>query len=89
MHVLAPSKCVLEKHNIVTPSEFLCNLKYFNGHLNESHRRAVQKREKTDLLKSVECAFNSSWEDWGALWDMDMAVNHILPADTHSLISFT
>lgn len=45
MHVLAPSKCVLEKHNIVTPAEFLCNFKYFNGHLTKSHRKAVQKRE--------------------------------------------
>lgn len=47
MHALAPSKCLLEKHNIVTPTEFLCNFKYFNGHLTKSHRKAVQKREKT------------------------------------------
>lgn len=47
MQVLAPSKCLLEKHNIVTPTEFLCNFKYFNGHLTKSHRKAVQKREKT------------------------------------------
>lgn len=87
MHVLAPSKCVLEKHNIVTPAEFLCNFKYFNGHLTKSHRKAVQKREKSDLLKSVEYAFTSSWEHWDALWNMDM--NQSLPADMHSLISFT
>lgn len=86
MHALAPSS-VYQKNTIL--------LLLLNSYVILSICMAtelnptVQKREKTDSPKSVEYAFNSSWEHWGAVWDTDMVMDQILPADMHSWISFT